>query len=143
MIPVEIRPFIESDEEQVASLWRESFPNSPSWNDPHLDILRKLAIQRELFLVAVIDGSIVGTAMTGYDGHRAWVYYVAVRPEKRRKGIGTALMRRVEKELALRGCPKLNLQVRASNRETVRFYEHLGYKVEDHISMGKLLKKED
>ena len=139
---MEIRPFIESDEEQVASLWRESFPNSPPWNDPHLDIQRKLAIQRELFLVAVIDGRIVGTAMTGYDGHRAWVYYVAVHPEQRRRGIGTALMRRVEAELEKRGCPKLNLQVRSSNSSIVRFYEHLGYKVEDHISMGKLLKKE-
>ena len=139
---MEIRPYSESDEAAVAELWREVFPGSPSWNHPETDIQRKLAVRRELFLVATIDSEIVGTAMAGYDGHRGWVYYVAVSPRHRRQGIGTALMKRAEEELAGLGCPKLNLQVRASNEEVVAFYRKLGYETEERISMGKRLATE-
>jgi ribosomal protein S18 acetylase RimI-like enzyme len=89
--------------------------------------------------VAVEGDVIVGTAMAGYDGHRGWVYAVAVKPSHRRRGVGAALMARVEVALRAAGCPKLNLQVRASNRQAVAFYERLGYAVEDRVSMGKLL----
>jgi ribosomal protein S18 acetylase RimI-like enzyme len=140
---MKIRSYSESDEAAVAKLWREVFPGSPWWNHPETDIQRKLAVQRELFLVATIDSKIVGTAMAGYDGHRGWVYYVAVSPRHRRQGIGTALMERVEEELAGLGCPKLNLQVRASNEEVVAFYRKLGYQIEERISMGKRLAERD
>ena len=136
---VNIRPYLESDEAAVAELWREVFPGSPAWNHPETDIRRKLAVQRELFLLAVLDSEIVGTAMGGYDGHRGWVYYVAVSPRHRRQGIGTALMTGVEEGLARIGCPKLNLQVRASNHPVVAFYKRLDYKVEERVSMGKRL----
>ena len=136
---MKIRSYSESDEAAVAKLWREVFPGSPSWNHPETNIQRKLAVQCELFLVATIDSKIVGTAMAGYDGHRGWVYYVAVSPRHRRQGIGTALMKRAEEELAKLGCPKLNLQVRASNEEVVAFYRKLGYEIEERVSMGKRL----
>lgn len=137
---MEIRPYIESDEPEVAALWREVFPGSPAWNEPESDIQRKLKIQRELFLVAIVDSKITGTAMGGYDGHRGWVYYVAVKPEYRRQGIGEALMKQIERGLKKIGCHKLNLQVRAENDEVVAFYKKLGYKVEPRVSMGKLLE---
>jgi ribosomal protein S18 acetylase RimI-like enzyme len=140
---MEIRPYLESDEAAVAELWREVFPEAPAWNVPAADIERKLAVQRELFLVATIDSKVVGTAMGGYDGHRGWVYYVAVRPRYRRQGIGTALMERVEAGVARLGCPKVNLQVRASNEGVVSFYKKLGYQVEERISMGKRLGDEN
>jgi ribosomal protein S18 acetylase RimI-like enzyme len=136
---VEIRPYSESDETAVVELWREVFPDAPSWNIPEADIARKLTVQRELFLVATIEEEIVGTAMGGYDGHRGWVYYVVVSSRYRRQGIGTALMKRVEEGLMQLGCPKVNLQVRASNEEVVRFYKRLGYEVEERVSMGKRL----
>jgi ribosomal protein S18 acetylase RimI-like enzyme len=138
---VRIRSYSEPDEATVAELWREVFPGSPSWNQPETDIKRKLVIQRELFLVASIDSELVGTAMDGYDGHRGWVYYVAVSPKHRKQGIGTALMKAVEQRLASMGCPKLNLQVRATNKEVVAFYRKLGYEVEERISMGKRLAR--
>jgi len=134
-----VRPFEESDGEAVAALWRDVFPDAPPWNDPGRDIERKLAVQRELFLVACESDRVLGTAMAGYDGHRGWVYYVAVSPAHRRRGIGAALMRSVEDALEERGCPKLNLQVRSSNRGVVEFYGRLGYEVEDRVSMGKRL----
>lgn len=137
---MELRPYSESDEAAVAELWREVFPDAPSWNHPETDIQRKLSVQRELFIVATLGSEIVGTAMAGYDGHRGWVHYVTVSPRHRRKGIGTALMDNVEKKLAILGCPKLNLQVRASNDAAVSFYENLGYEVEERVSMARRLQ---
>jgi ribosomal protein S18 acetylase RimI-like enzyme len=81
----------------------------------------------------------VGTVMGGYDGHRGWIYTLAVDPAYRRRGIATALVRQVEGLLAERGCLKVNLQVLASNPQTVGFYQKLGYSVEERVSMGKLL----
>lgn len=135
-----IRPYQEPDRLAVVNLWQEVFPDSPVWNIPEEDIERKLKIQPELFLVAEDEGEILGTAMAGYDGHRGWVYYVAASPEHRRKGIGRALMERVESDLAKMGCHKLNLQVRGSNRDAVEFYKRLGYVIEDRISMSKRLE---
>jgi ribosomal protein S18 acetylase RimI-like enzyme len=77
--------------------------------------------------------------MGGYDGHRGWIYAMAVSPESRRSGIGSALVRRVESELKQFNCGKVNLQILADNTEVVGFYEQLGYKVEPRISMGKIL----
>jgi ribosomal protein S18 acetylase RimI-like enzyme len=139
---LEIRPYRDDDEPGVIGLWSRVFPNPSPWNDPSEDIARKLGVHRELFIVAELEGRIVGTAMGGYDGHRGWVYYVAVGPDHRRKGIGTALMGRVERELSLAGCHKVNLQVRGSDAEAVAFYESLGYASEDRISMGKRLAEE-
>lgn len=136
---MKIRPFLESDEPAVARLWRDVFPNAPRYNCPETDIRRKLGIQRELFLVATIGSELVGSAMAGYDGHRGWVYYVVVHPGRRRQGIGRALMAEVERQLERIGCPKLNLQVRASSQQVVSFYRKLGYEVEERISMGKRL----
>ena len=136
---MEIRPYRENDEEAISGLWRKVFPDAPSWNVPEDDIRRKLAIQRNLFLVACADGRVVGTAMGGYDGHRGWVHLVAVSPSHRRLGVGAALMQRIEEGLEALGCPKLNLQVRSSNEEAVAFYERLGYVVEGRVSMGKRL----
>ena len=136
---MEIRVYSKDDEPAVVRLWREVFSGAPAWNDPATDIKRKMAIQSNLFFVAVIDSTVVGTAMSGYDGHRGWVYYVGVDPNHRRKGIGRALMERVERELAAIGCPKLNLQVRASDSEVIDFYRKLGYQVEARVSMSRLL----
>lgn len=136
------RPFEDRDESAVAELWREVFPDDPPWNEPSLVMEKKRTVQRELFFVALHDNEIVGTAMAGYDGHRGWVYAVAVKKACRRQGIGRALMNEVESALSMRGCLKLNLQVRAGNEAVVNFYERLGYTVEPRTSMGKLLAPE-
>ncbi len=134
-----IRPYEETDEAAVVDLWQEVFPDAPAWNDPLNDIRRKLTVQPELFFIAMKDRQLVGTAMAGYDGHRGWVYYVVVSPNHRRQGIGSALMGHTEEALREKGCPKLNLQVRASNHEVVAFYRQLGYEIEERVSMAKRL----
>jgi ribosomal protein S18 acetylase RimI-like enzyme len=134
-----IRPYEDSDEPAVIALWRESLPIIAPHHDPATSIRNKLAVEHDLFFVAVVEETVVGTVMGGYDGHRGWVYSVAVKATQRRAGIGTALLRRLEQALAERGCLKVNLQVRVSNAEVVAFYQSLGYQVEQLISMGKRL----
>jgi ribosomal protein S18 acetylase RimI-like enzyme len=136
---MEVRPFVEGDGPAVAALWDEVFGYQGAHNAPDAVIRQKVESEDGLFFVAAADGRVVGTAMGGYDGHRGWIYTVAVATGLRRRGVGTALVRRVEEELAARGCPKVNLQVRAENAAVVAFYERLGYRVEPRVSMGKLL----
>jgi len=135
---VRIRPFEPADESTVVALWRECGLTRP-WNDPHRDIQRKLSQQPELFLVATIDDALVGTAMVGFDGHRGWVYYLAVSPLHRKRSIGRALMREAERLLMERGCPKINLLVRSSNTDVIAFYRELGYTQDDAVSLGRRL----
>lgn len=90
-------------------------------------------------MVAVADGRIIGTVMGGYDGHRGWVYSLAVDEARRHSGIGSALVERIEQSLKAIGCLKVNLQVVGSNSSVVDFYKRLGFSVEDRISMGKRL----
>ena len=135
---MEIRPYAPADEDAVVDLWRRCALLRP-WNDPHKDIQRKLTTQAELFLVGALNGSLVATLMAGYDGHRGWVNYLAVDPAHRSKGYGRSLMRRAEELLAARGCPKLNIQVRADNQEALQFYRKIGYVADEAVSLGKRL----
>lgn len=134
-----IRPFQPADEDQVVALWERCNLTRP-WNDPRKDIRRKLAVRPDLFLVGELDGVIVGTVMIGYDGHRGWVNYLGVDPACRRRGLGRALMIEAERLLREAGCPKINLQVRASNAEAVEFYRRIGFAVDDVVSLGKRLE---
>ena len=109
-----IRRFVPDDEGAVVALWEAAGLTRP-WNDPRKDIARKLRVQPEGFLVAVAGDEIVGSVMAGYDGHRGWVNYLAVAADERRAGIGRALMAEAEGVLAGLGCPKVNLQIRATN----------------------------
>jgi ribosomal protein S18 acetylase RimI-like enzyme len=132
-----IRPYEDADEPGVIALWRALWPDSAPHNDPATSIRKKRAVEHEMFHVAVANGVVVGTVMGGYDGHRGWVYAVGVAPPQRGQGLGAALVRRLEADLLERGCLKINLQVRATNASVISFYEKLGYRVEEIVSMGK------
>jgi ribosomal protein S18 acetylase RimI-like enzyme len=136
---MEIRVFTEKDAPEVIALWTRVFGYAAPHNDPATAIRKKLAVQRDLFFVATEEGRLVGTVMGGYDGHRGWMYSLAVDPQFRRRGIGRMLVHHLERALADRGCLKVNLQVLAENAGITGFYERLGYKVEPRISMGKIL----
>ena len=135
-----IRPFEDKDTEAVVELCNVVFPGDPRRNDPRTVIRRKLEIQRHLFLVGEQAGVLLATVMAGFDGYRGWVYHLAVAPSHQRRGLGRAMMERAEAALIEMGCPKVNLQVRATNDAVVRFYEALGYDTEDRVSMGKPLE---
>ena len=133
-----IRPFLEADEAAVIALW-ESCGLTRSWNDPRKDVARKLAVQREWFLVGEDGGRILASVMAGYDGHRGWVNYLAVAPDARLHGHGRTLMAEVERLLAAAGCPKINLQIRTTNASVIEFYRSLGYAQDDVVSFGRRL----
>jgi ribosomal protein S18 acetylase RimI-like enzyme len=136
---VDIRPYESKDQTQVVALWSEVFPDDPPWNEPSSMIRRKLTVQPELFLVAHVTGEVAGTVLAGFDGVRGWIHHLAVRASYRRQGLASSLMTAAEKGLAALGCPKVNLQVRATNSAVVGFYRSLGYEVEDRTSLGKRL----
>lgn len=122
----------------VVALWSEVFGYGQSRNDPQTTIDQKVATGDGLFFVAEDgNGKLQGTVMCGYDGHRGWIYSLAVQPSRQGGGIGSALMKHAEKELANRGCMKVNLQIVANNSGVQGFYEALGFQVEERISMGK------
>jgi len=138
IMAVRIRTFQPADTPAVIGLW-EHCGLTRAWNDPRKDIERKLRVQPELFVVAEVDETIVGSAMAGYDGHRGWVYYFGVAPSARRGGVGRALMAEVERRVGAMGCPKINLQVRTTNTQVIEFYKAIGFDVEERVSMGKRL----
>ena len=121
----------------VVHLWETVFGYETAHNTPSLAIDKKLEAKDDLFFVALLDGEIVGTILAGYDGHRGWLYSVAVHPSHRQNGIGSALVRHAEQALTNRGCMKINLQIMSGNESVGGFYESLGYAVEKRVSMGK------
>ena len=133
-----IRAFQPVDQAAVIALWEECKLTRP-WNDPHKDIARKLEVQPELFLVGTIDDAVMASVMAGYEGHRGWMNYLAVAPRHRGRGFGRALVEHVERLLRERGCPKVGLLVRNSNKEAAKFYRRLGYAQDQSISLGKRL----
>jgi ribosomal protein S18 acetylase RimI-like enzyme len=136
MMEFHVASYIPEYFEGVKNLWQEAFPDDPPWNKAEVAIA-KLAVQPELFLVALDGDQMIGSIMAGYDGHRGWLYAVAVLNSCRRLGVGTALVRGAEERLRSMGCRKINLQVRASNAAVVGFYNRLGYEIEQRTSMGK------
>ncbi|BCT74545.1 GNAT family acetyltransferase [Sinomonas cyclohexanicum] len=133
-----LRTFSEADREAVIGLWHEVGLTRP-WNDPGADIDRAAGTWPDLFVVAERDAAVVGTAMAGYDGHRGWVYYLAVAPHSQRQGIGRALLAEAEARLTSLGCPKAMLMVRRGNESAHGFYGSLGYSVDEVETFGKRL----
>ncbi len=136
-----IRPFEWGDLDGTVTLW-ESCDLVRPWNDSRRDIERKLAHDPEHLLVLVDGGTVVGSAMVGYDGHRGWINYLAVHPDHRGRGCGRHLMDAAEAILRGMGCAKINLQVRTSNRRAVEFYRHLGFAEDAAVSLGKRLERD-
>lgn len=136
---MKIRAYEEKDKNEVIALWRECGLVVPQ-NDPAKDIERKLDVDPELFLVGLNGNSIVASVMGGYEGHRGWINYLAVKPSEQRKGYGRVIMQAVEELLRQRGCPKINLQVRTTNQAVIAFYAALGYGNDDVIGLGKRIE---
>jgi ribosomal protein S18 acetylase RimI-like enzyme len=139
---MKIRCFSPEDEPSVVDLWHRCDLVRP-WNDPHRDICRKLKVNPEWFLVGLVDGQVVATVMAGYEGHRGWLNYLAVAPEFQRRGLAREMVTKAERLLRKAGCPKINLQIRASNHAVIEFYRRLGYSVDQAVSMGKRLEHDD
>lgn len=135
---MKIRQFCEFDRSDLIKLWHAVFPDDPSHNEPSKVIESKLAIDNLIF-IAEHEGLIIGACMAGYDGHRGWLYAVAVCNEQRRSGVGSALVQHAIQALKVMGCIKVNLQIRATNTQVTTFYESLGFVIEERLSMGTFI----
>ncbi len=138
MIGLAIRPYRSEDEKAVIDLWQSCGLVVP-WNDPRRDIERKLQDSADLFFVAELHYRLVATCMAGYDGHRGWIYYLAVDPDFRRQGLAAQIMQHAEAVLKARGCPKIDLMVRDNNQPVIDFYQRIGYKKDPVCVLSKRL----
>ena len=137
-----IRPYQPSDEEEVIQLWIDCGLVVPH-NNPIRDIERKLTVNGEWFLVGELNGKVIASCIAGYEGHRGWINYLAVAPSFQRQGYGKEIMKKAEELLVNAGCPKINLQIRATNQKAVEFYKSIGFKIDDVVSMGKRLEPDE
>ena len=166
-VRIRIRPATPADTAAILALWAVVFPEyldpAAPQRDPRAAIERKHAFGDGRFWVAVAVGSgarrwrrwrgggeqrggaggergrVVGTVMSGYDGHRGWIYSLGVHPDVRRSGVARALFQHAEDELRAAGCPKVNLQVFAGNERALAFWASMGFAVDGVLSLGKRL----
>ncbi len=131
-----IRDFQDTDRADLIALWERCGLTRP-WNDPDLDINQAITTQSSTILVGIVESELLASVMAGSDGHRGWVYYVAVDPDHRRKNWGRDLMRAAEQWLKDRGCRKMQLMIRDGNEEADRFYQALGYEPQAVKTVGK------
>jgi len=136
---MKIREYQEKDLNEVISLWTECGLVVPQ-NDPAKDIKRKCKKDHDLFLIGLNEEGVVATVMGGYEGHRGWINYLAVKPSEQRKGFGQKIMKAVEILIKNKGCPKINLQVRNTNLDIIAFYSSIGYGNDNVIGLGKRLE---
>ena len=136
-----LRAYRVEDEAAVVALWQRCGLVRPV-NDPRRDIARKLDHSPEQFLVGTINGELVATAMAGYDGHRGWINYLAVAPDRQKAGLGAEMVAAARSLLGKLGCPKLNVQVRTTNADALEFYRKLGFVEDLVVSLGKRMVRD-
>ena len=137
-----IRTFRPDDESDVIDLWRQCGLIVP-WNNPKTDIQRKLSTSPDLFYVGVLDDELIATCMAGYDGHRGWIYFLAVKSACQRKGLASRLVDHAESELIKLGCPKVELMVRKTNENVISFYQSAGYDIDPVMVLSKRLTEDE
>ena len=130
------------DEADIISLWQECELVVP-WNNPLTDIERKIGDSPHLFFVGRFAEELVASRMAGYDGHRGWIYFLAVRKAHRRKGLAARLVSHVEASLIELGCPKLELMVRNNNTSVISFYRNIGFNPDPVMVLSKRLSEDD
>lgn len=128
----------DADVAALVSLWERAGLTRP-WNDPHADIALARRGPHSTILVAKDGDALVGSVMVGHDGHRGWVYYLAVEPERQRQGLGSLLLTAAEDWLRTRAVPKLMLLVRPDNADVRAFYHAEGFIEEPRIVFSKRL----
>jgi ribosomal protein S18 acetylase RimI-like enzyme len=134
----EIGELAEAETEAAVALWEACDLTRP-WNDPRADIRRAFDGATSTILAHRHHGRLAATVMVGADGHRAWVYYLAVAPDMRKRGLGEAMMRAAERWAAARGMPKMQLMVRTENVAAAGFYHSIGYETEDRLLLARRL----
>ncbi len=137
-----IRTYQPTDEKKLIALW-DTCNLTVSWNDPRKDIKRKTDDNPDLFFIGELENQIIASCMAGYDGHRGWIYYLAVQPDYQKKGIAKLIMNFAEDKLKSIGCPKINLMVRDTNVSVINFYKNIGYTNDPVCVLSKRLEEDE
>lgn len=138
MSELAISPITDADVETVIALWRRCGLTRP-WNDPGADIAFARRGANATILIGRANGAIAASAMAGHDGHRGWVYYVAVDPDLRKQDFGRAIMAAAEDWLRGQSVEKIMLMVRPDNTGVKAFYDRLGYDTQERVIYAKWL----
>ncbi len=133
-----IRTATLNDISAITQIWDECKLTRP-WNNPNDDIKNALTTPTSTILLLCNNAQIIGSVMLGYDGHRGWIYYLAVKTEYQKQGCGKKLVEEAENWLKVRNVPKVNLMIRNTNKAVKEFYESIGYKDDEVITMAKWL----
>jgi ribosomal protein S18 acetylase RimI-like enzyme len=133
-----IAPVEDTDIATVIMLWQACGLTRP-WNDPAADIAMARRGPNSAVLIGRDGDALVATAMVGHDGHRGWVYYVAVDPDRQGKQYGRTIMNAAEDWLRAAGIEKLQLMVRPDNVQVKAFYQTLGYGEQERVIFAKWL----
>lgn len=133
---LEIRPFEIEDTDGVLAVWT-SVGMMREGRNQRDDIQKKLRHSPDSFFIGVCEGVVAAAVIAGYDGHRGWIYRLAVRPEFQRRGIGSAMVEHAESWLRQQGCPKMKLQIEPQRADIVEFYRKLGFETQELINMSK------
>jgi ribosomal protein S18 acetylase RimI-like enzyme len=133
-----IAPIEDADVAAVIALWQRCDLTRP-WNDPAADIAMARRGKNATVLVGRDGSDIAASVLVGHDGHRGWVYYVSVDPDRRGKGHGREIMNAAEDWLRGHGIEKLQLMVRAGNAKVQTFYETLDYQEQARVIYAKWL----
>jgi len=136
---MQIRSYRPADRGQLIALWRACGLVVPGANDPEADIDFCVASKDAEILVGARQDRVVASVMVGHDGHRGWLYYVAVAPELQKSGLGRGIVAAGERWLKRNGAPKSMLMIRETNTQVESFYHRLGYKTIPRIVMQKVL----
>jgi ribosomal protein S18 acetylase RimI-like enzyme len=126
------------DTKAIIAIWDECKLTRP-WNNPNDDIKNALSTNTSTILLLQLSNEVIGTVMVGYDGHRGWIYYLAVRAEFQKNGYGKILVQEAENWLKKQNVPKVNLMIRNANEAVKEFYHACGYKDDEVITMSKWL----
>lgn len=138
---MKIRVYEKKDEQELIELWKTCHLVVP-WNDPEKDIQRKLDENPELLFVGLKKDKIISSCMAGYDGHRGWIYYLAVLPAYRNQNYARQIVHHAENVLEKMGCPKINLMVRDTNTSVIEFYKAVGYHDDPVVVLSRRLKND-
>ncbi|HLT77429.1 MAG TPA: GNAT family acetyltransferase [Ferrovibrio sp.] len=133
-----IRDYRAEDRDALIALWQACDLTRP-WNDPATDIAFCVSRPESTILVGEQNGKVVASVMTGHDGHRGWLYYLAVEPSLQKSGLGRRMVEAAEAWLKARGVPKVMLMVRPENGKVRAFYDALGYEEEPRVIFAKRL----
>jgi ribosomal protein S18 acetylase RimI-like enzyme len=137
-----IDTYRDRDRAELIALWQDCKLIVP-WNNPVADIERKTRDSPEMFFCGRLDARLVASCMAGYDGHRGWIYYLAVLPACQRQGLAARMVEHAETRLRERGCAKIDLMVRDSNQAVIDFYQAIGYRQDPVVVLSKRLHEDE